>query len=171
MSYFTLKTRVIIVIIEDYFFIAEIQMIKNKEILFSSEHTVRWQDMDSFNHVNHTLYLVYLQECRINWLRHHGIDMSSSDSVPIISEANCKYKRPITYPAQITVELYFTQRIGKRIFFEQLIRDSNDQNVIYATANIVVVWINLASGRSIIPPPEYDFVLSTPWHTQSDSSS
>lgn len=138
-------------------------MSKNKTLLFSNTHDIRWQDMDSFNHVNHTLYLVYMQECRINWLRHHGIDMSSGNSVPIIAEINCKYRRPITYPAQITTELYFTQRIGKRIFFEQIVRNSNDSSILYASADIVVVWINVASGRSIIPPPEYDFVLTTPW--------
>lgn len=136
-------------------------MTKNKALLFSNAHDIRWQDMDSFNHVNHTLYLVYMQECRINWLRHHGIDMSSGNSVPIIAEINCKYRRPITYPAQITIELYFVQKTGKRIFFEQIIRDYNDPSIIYATADIIVVWINVASGRSIIPPPEYDFILST----------
>lgn len=138
-------------------------MSKNKTLLFSNTHDIRWQDMDSFNHVNHTLYLVYMQECRINWLRHHGIDMSSGNSVPIIAEINCKYRRPITYPAQITTELYFAQRIGKRIFFEQIVRNSNDSSILYASADIVVVWINVASGRSITPPPEYDFVLTTPW--------
>lgn len=143
-------------------------MSKNKTLLFSNTHDIRWQDMDSFNHVNHTLYLVYMQECRINWLRHHGIDMSSGNSVPIIAEINCKYRRPITYPAQITTELYFTQRIGKRIFFEQIVRNSNDSSILYASADIVVVWINVASGRSIIPPPEYDFVLNAPWHSSSE---
>lgn len=143
-------------------------MSKNKTLLFSNTHDIRWQDMDSFNHVNHTLYLVYMQECRINWLRHHGIDMSSGNSVPIIAEINCKYRRPITYPAQITTELYFTQRIGKRIFFEQIVRNSNDSSILYASADIVVVWIDVANGRSIIPPPEYDFVLNAPWHSASE---
>jgi acyl-CoA thioester hydrolase len=130
-----------------------------KKLLFSKNYSIRWQDMDSFKHVNHTIYFVYLQECRIDWLKHHNISLNSPIHAPIVGEISCKYLRSITYPANITVELYFNHRSGRRVFFDHIIRDADNPELIYTTASVTVVWIDLITGRSIIPPIEYDHIL------------
>lgn len=129
-------------------------------LLFTKSFTVRWHDMDAFNHVNHTLYLVYMQECRVDWLRQHGINMAVTGSGPVIGEISCRYVRPITYPAIIQVELYFKEKDGSRIYFEHIIRDKAHPNLVYANAQVTVIWMDFATGRSIQAPPAYDYILS-----------
>lgn len=131
----------------------------DKKLLFRKSYSIRWQDMDAFNHVNHTIYFVYLQECRIDWLKHHGISMEDKERGPIVGEISCKYLRPITYPAEIIVELYFSHKSGRRLYFEHIIKNKNNEEIIYTTAHVTVIWINFATGRSIISPPEYDHIL------------
>ena len=132
----------------------------DKKLVFTKSYTIRWQDMDAFNHVNHTIYFIYLQECRIDWLKHHGILMGSDNRAPIVGEVGCKYLRPITYPAEIIVELYFSHKTGRRVYFEHFIRDKHDHELIYTTADVTIVWIDTLTGRSIIPPVEYDHILA-----------
>lgn len=129
------------------------------KLIFSHYSTIRWQDMDAFGHVNHSNYFVYMQECRIAWLRSHQILMDKSTRCPIISEASCKYLRPITYPAEIVTSLYFNQRRGRRIIFEQTVCDKNAPEIIHARAQITVVWIDLITGKSIPEPEEYRYIL------------
>lgn len=131
-----------------------------KILLFKYPLTVRWQDMDAFNHVNHANYFIYLQECRVEWLKSHNIFMDPSSRGPIIREISCKYLRPITYPAQILVELYFSHRSGRKIIFTQEIRDGNNPDLLYANAVVEVVWINFITGRSIPEPEEYRHIVA-----------
>ncbi len=128
-------------------------------LLYTQNSEIRWQDMDSFQHVNHTIYFVYMQECRINWLKAHNIMMNDSSRAPIVAEISCKYLRPIIYPQQITTDLYFTHKSGRKLHFYQEIRDRNNPNHIFATGHITVVWINTQTGRSIPSPSEYDYIL------------
>jgi acyl-CoA thioester hydrolase len=128
-------------------------------LLYRKSFTIRWQDMDAFNHVNHTIYFVYLQECRIDWLNSHNIPLDPATRGPIIAETSCKYLKPINYPAEIDVELYYSHTTGRRVFFEQVIRDKNTPTLIYATGQAVIVWVDFNTGRSISPPEEYNYTL------------
>lgn len=134
-------------------------MTHNKKLLYKHPQIIRWQDMDAFNHVNHANYFIYLQECRVEWLKSHDIFMDPTTRGPIIREISCKYLRPITYPAQILVELYFSHRSGRKIIFEQQIRDQQNPELLYATAAVEVVWIDFKTGRSIPEPEEYRHIL------------
>lgn len=132
---------------------------ETKKLLFSKNYTIRWDDMDAFNHVNHATYFVYMQECRIDWLRQYEVLLDPTTIGPVVSEIACKYLRPITYPAELKLELYLVQKEGKKIFFEQVISDKNNPKHIYAIGNVTVVWVEFATGRSILPPEQYDHIL------------
>ncbi len=134
-------------------------MEKSTKLLFHKTYNIRWQDMDAFNHVNHTIYFIYMQECRIDWLRYHNIPMDPTSRGPLIGEVSCKYLRPISYPAEIVVELRFSHKNGRRIYFEHIIRDRQQPKLIYTTAQVTVVWVDFKTGKSITPPPEYDYTL------------
>lgn len=132
----------------------------NKQLLYSKNYIIRWDDMDAFCHVNNATYFTYLQECRFDWLLSHNIIINPSTIGPIVGEVSCKYLKPITYPAEIVVELYFSHRAGRRIYLEHVIRDINKNDLIYATATATVIWIDFKTGRSIVPPAEYDYILT-----------
>ncbi|MHB1284685.1 MAG: acyl-CoA thioesterase, partial [Metallibacterium scheffleri] len=37
--------------------------------LFTAILMVRWRDLDAFNHVNNSVFLTYLEEARLQWLK------------------------------------------------------------------------------------------------------
>ena len=67
--------------------------------------TVQWGDMDAANHVNNTVYLCYFESARIEFFNQIGfMDFTGDDGVgPILAEANCKYKAPLTFPDNIKI--------------------------------------------------------------------
>jgi acyl-CoA thioester hydrolase len=66
---------------------------------------VQWGDMDAAQHVNNTVYLRYFESARIAFFEQIGfMDFSGDEGVgPILAEAHCKYKAPLTYPDAIKI--------------------------------------------------------------------
>lgn len=83
---------------------------------------VAWRDMDSFNHVNNAVFIMYLEHARIEYVTRMGIALdahlqssSSSSSggekddgegkLPslILASVSCRYRRPLTFPDDIVI--------------------------------------------------------------------
>lgn len=121
--------------------------------LFELRMPLRWGDHDALNHVNNAAYLVYLQEARVQWLAEHVTDWAAHDSAPIMAAVHANYRRPITWPGEIVVQL-FCERLGtSSITIAHRIVDAKDESVLYMDGNVVMVWINPATGKSV-PLPE-----------------
>jgi acyl-CoA thioester hydrolase len=78
--------------------------------LFVAPISVRWRDLDAFNHVNNANYLTYLEEARLQWLQQVR-DWFSEESMPVLAASELQYRRPIEWPASLHVELRCT-RLG-----------------------------------------------------------
>jgi acyl-CoA thioester hydrolase len=66
---------------------------------------VQWGDMDAAQHVNNTVYLRYFESARIEFFNQIGfMDFTGTEGVgPILAEATCKYKAPLTFPDNIKI--------------------------------------------------------------------
>jgi acyl-CoA thioester hydrolase len=114
---------------------------------------VRWGDLDAFNHVNNAAFLVYAQEARLGWLA--GVEGAWFDEtmMPVVAAAQVNYRRQLAWPARIAVELA-TKRIGNSsVTIAHRIVDEHDATLVYADGEVVMVWIDPASGRSVPLPP------------------
>jgi acyl-CoA thioester hydrolase len=111
--------------------------------------SLRWRDMDAYGHVNNAKYISYLEEARVRWL--HGITSGQrlGDGVsPVVANTNVNYRRSITWPGEILVEL-FVERLGNSsVVIGHRITDAGDDSVLYSDGNVVVVWIDTATGKS-----------------------
>jgi acyl-CoA thioester hydrolase len=115
--------------------------------------SVRWRDLDAFNHVNNSQYLSYLEEARLQWMMTvpgQGLD----DRVaPVVAAANLNYRRPIEWPAEVAIEL-FVERLGNTsLSMGHRIVDAKDPAVLYCDGHVVMVWIDRNNGRAA-PLPE-----------------
>ncbi len=110
--------------------------------------SVRWRDLDAFNHVNNSKYLSYLEEARLRWMLSvpgQGLD---EHVAPVVAAANLNYRRPIEWPAQLDIEL-FVERLGNTsVTIGHRIIDANDDSVLYCDGNVVMVWIDRGTGRA-----------------------
>ena len=79
--------------------------------LFTAALTVRWRDLDAFNHINNARYLKFLEQALIEWFATIGEDWVTDTAAPVVASATLHFKRPIEYPADVFVEL-FTERLG-----------------------------------------------------------
>ena len=121
------------------------------EPMFVAEVTVRWGDMDAFQHVNNAAYLTYLEEARLQWMQHVG-DWHSETSAPVLAASELNYRRPITWPTRLHVELR-CERIGtSSMTVQHRLVDADDANRLFSDGRVVLVWMDPASGKSVSLP-------------------
>lgn len=114
--------------------------------------SVRWRDMDSMGHVNNAKYISYLEEARVRWLLTvPGVSMTDRIA-PVVAANNINYKRPLTWPNDIVVELYVDRLGSSSVTIGHRIVDQKDPGVLYSDGNVVVVWMDTQTGRSAALP-------------------
>lgn len=114
---------------------------------------VRWRDLDAFNHVNNSSYLTYLEEARLQWLRTVPGEWFNAHSMPVMAAVELQYRKPIEWPCEIDV-LLTAERLGSSsMTIGNRIVARGDHACVYAEGNVVMVWIDPATGASV-PLPE-----------------
>lgn len=81
---------------------------------------VAWGEMDSYQHVNNTVYFRYFESARIVYLeRIDFADRLKNDGIgPILGHTQCKYLKPLTFPDSICVGARTTEIRDDRYIME-----------------------------------------------------
>lgn len=119
--------------------------------LFVATLSVRWRDLDAFNHVNNSNYLTYLEEARLQWLQHVR-DWFSEEAMPVLAASELQYRRPIAWPATLHIELRCTRLGNSSMTLAHRIIDADDASCVYSDGHVVMVWMNPATGKSAVLP-------------------
>ena len=114
--------------------------------------TVRWGDLDAFDHVNNAAFLVYAQEARIVWLSQLGASLRDATMMPVVAAASINFRRQLGWPARIEVELSVARLGNSSLTLAHRIVAADDDACVYADGDTVMVWIDPASGRAIALP-------------------
>ena len=74
-----------------------------EDIRFYHPIAVRYGDVDAQRHVNNSRYFTYMEEARIQYIKHLGLwDGTGFDDIGfILVETNCTFSLPIRYGQQI----------------------------------------------------------------------
>lgn len=118
---------------------------------------VRWGDLDAFNHVNNAAFLVYVQEARLVWLA--AIDGTWFDEtmMPVVAAATMNYRRQLTWPADVVIELAATRMGNSSLTIAHRVVAAGDRDCVFADGDVVMVWIDPSSGRSVPLPTAIRF--------------
>ncbi|MDR6840245.1 acyl-CoA thioesterase [Pseudoxanthomonas sacheonensis] len=120
--------------------------------VFRTAISVRWGDMDAFEHVNNAQYLRYLEEARVQWLASIG-GISLNDRIsPVLVASHVNYRRPIEWPEQLVVELFIDKVGNSSLTMAHRMSSSEDADVLYSDGNVVMVWIDTQTGKSVALP-------------------
>jgi len=119
---------------------------------FTHRLRVRSYELDSYNHVNHAVYLNYFETARIEAMRKAGRPFSwfgDNGIQLLIARAEIDYKAPLTLDDEvdITVEVLETGR-AKVILGQDMTRVSDGR--LMARARLITCC---ASGGKVIPVP------------------
>lgn len=116
------------------------------------EIALRWRDLDAFNHVNNSSFMTFLEEARLNWLSKLAQDFDGGSATPVMAAAHLNYRRQLTWPGTICVQL-LCERVGtSSITIAHRIIDAHDDSIIYLDGNVVMVWIDPATGKPVALP-------------------
>jgi acyl-CoA thioester hydrolase len=114
---------------------------------------VRWHDLDAFNHVNNASFLTLLEEARLQWLRGVPGEWFGEHAMPVMAAIELKYLKPITWPAEIDVELGCVKLGNTSVTLRNRVVERSDRTCIYADGTLVLVWVDPVTGKAV-PLPE-----------------
>jgi acyl-CoA thioester hydrolase len=114
--------------------------------------TLRWRDLDAFNHVNNSTYMTYLEEARLHWLSRLVENWDRGAETPILAATHLNFRRQMNWPGNIVVQLYCERTGNTSLTIAHRIVDAKDEGVVYLDGNVVMVWIDPATGRPVPLP-------------------
>ena len=120
--------------------------------LYAASISVRWRDLDAFNHVNNSSYLTFLEEARLQWLQQLPGTWMTEHAAPVMAASEVNYRRPIGWPAQLVVQLFCTRLGNSSMTIGHRIVDAGDDTRLYCDGHVVMVWMDPASGKSVPLP-------------------
>ncbi len=113
--------------------------------------TVRWRDLDAYNHVNNSTFLTYLEEARLVWLAGIDGEWINAQSTPVLAASQINFREQIEWPGQLVVEILCDKlgnsslTLGHRII-------SADERKLHSDGSVVMVWVNPVDGRPVPLP-------------------
>lgn len=121
-------------------------------LLYTASISVRWRDLDAFNHVNNSNYLTYLEEARLQWLQRVPGPWFDEHAMPVMAASEVNYRRPIAWPAQLQVELFCVRMGNSSMTIAHRIIDATDGDSPYCDGHVVMVWMDPTTGKSVPLP-------------------
>jgi acyl-CoA thioester hydrolase len=110
------------------------------------EIEIRWRDLDAFGHVNHVVFLTYLEEARDEWLGRALGDPSLVWGY-VIARVEIDYRRELTLEDDAAVATCALDRIGtSSVTTREGVRTRGGEPA--AEAKAVLVARDEATGRS-----------------------
>ena len=110
---------------------------------------VAWGEMDAFQHVNNVAYARWLETGRIAYFGRIGFleRMRSEGIGPILARLGIEYRRPVTFPDTVRVDVTVT-KIGKTSFTLAYRIWSTAQQAEVATGEDVIVVLDYRTSRT-----------------------
>ena len=107
---------------------------------------IRWRDLDAFGHVNHVVFLTYLEESRDEWL---GGRLGDPDRVWdwVVAHVEVDYRREVSLADDVVIASCRLARVGRSsVSTHEEVRTA--AGMLAAEAGVVLVARDRESGRS-----------------------
>lgn len=121
------------------------------------EHSVRYDDLDTYHHVNNKVFLSYIEDARVQYFDGLVPELHSSQATTgiVIARSEINYLHSIHYGDRVQV---YTKchRIGTKSleFHSIIITQKKNTDILCAESQSIMVSIDLATGKSIPHVPE-----------------
>lgn len=123
--------------------------------IFDTQVRVRYAETDKMGVVYHGNYAQYFEIARVEWLRNLGVSYKSMEDagvmLPVVS-LTMNYKKSAKYDDILKVRTILVKVTAVKIEFDYEL--FNEQGDLLTTANSVLVFVNMSTGRPC-SPPEY----------------
>ncbi len=114
---------------------------------------VRYAETDQMGVVYHGNYAQYFEMGRVEWLRNLGISYKWMEEngvmLPVVS-LQMDYKKPARYDDLLRVKTILKSQTSVKIEFDYEIY--NEQNDLLTTGYSMLVFVDMKTGRPMVPP-------------------
>ena len=123
---------------------------------FSISLRARWADMDFNQHMRNAAFLGCAEQCRMEYLDANGWSMPQFQQQqlgPVVLEDRLTYRREIRMLERFTVDIAVaaaTDDWRRMQLRNRFVRERDGE--LCATAESVVLWLDLASRSAVVPP-------------------
>lgn len=119
----------------------------------------RWNDNDSYGHVNNIVYYSYFDTAVNRHLIQKGVlNLSNSEVVGLVIESKCTYFSPITFPDTVAVGLKVIH-LGNSSVRYQIGLFCNDSDSASAVGEFVHVYVERSTNKPVSIPDNTRAVL------------
>ena len=109
------------------------------------ECAVRFDDLDTYGHVNNVTFVEYLQEARIDFAHRYLADALEPHEGSVVAHQSVEYLRPVSFRADPLNVVVWVTRIGTSSF--DLAYEVSDGEAVYARATGALVAYDVAGQR------------------------
>lgn len=122
---------------------------------FTVAFDVRWGDRDALGHVNHRVFLFWMEEARVRHMRGLGLadERKRTGIGGILARVEIDYRRPVFYPDTVRATSEIVEVGNTSLVVRQRLY-SEQQRTLCAEARMVIVVIEDATGTPVPVPDE-----------------
>ena len=124
-----------------------------RQYTFVITSRVEWGDLDSFQHVNNTLYFRYFERARVALFDRIGLTAHRHEPAPgpILHSTRCRFRAPLTYPDTIEIGTCISELQADRFMMHYGIYSQN-LAALAAEGDAMLVFYDYAKGEKAILP-------------------
>ena len=125
----------------------------------SVERPVRWGDMDSFQHVNNTVYFTWFECSRIAYFQRIGFTTPEGVG-PILAQTECRFRRPVTFPDTVVIRAGVTELAADSFTMAYRVESEASGGLVATGAGRVVSFDYVAGRRAPLPAAVREALLA-----------
>ena len=129
-----------------------LELPQQKKLIYQMTIPIRWGDMDAMGHLNNTSYFLYMETCRIDWMREAGCLPDNQGEGPVIVNAFCNFYRQLEYPGDVLLKMYASD--PARTTFETWVtmERASEPGVVYAAGGATTIWVDFPKQKAMTLP-------------------
>ena len=137
-----------------------LELPQQKKLIYQMVIPIRWGDMDAMGHLNNTSYFLYMETCRIDWMREAGCLPDNQGEGPVIVNAFCNFYRQLEYPGDVLVKMYASD--PARTTFETWVtmERASEPGVVYAAGGATTIWVDFPKQKAMTLPDRVRALVS-----------
>jgi acyl-CoA thioester hydrolase len=130
---------------------------EDKKQIHETTVSIRWGDMDSYRHINNTVYFRYMEQARIEWITSMGFSSIAEKEAMIMVNGFCNFYKQVSFPGILCIKT-FVGAIGNSTVdlintMELVSPEKRDAPVLCAAGGATMLWVDLEKNKSM-PWPE-----------------
>ena len=117
------------------------------------ETPIAWGQMDSFRHLNNTVYFRFFESGRIAYFETLGFleYMEETGVGPILASTSCRFRIPLTYPDTVSIGTRISNFEADRFTMEYLVISHKHQKVAADGTGLIVCFNYTENKKAAIP--------------------